>query len=86
MYYGYHKEINCTGSLPTRESMSSHCIRENMMRLKTTRQERKGKMRMGKEKEQNERMGGDNMEEHGEIGNHMCPVEVTTSLQVLIMS
>lgn len=59
------------------------------MRRRMTGQERNAEMKMEKGKEekriQKEGEGGENMCEHEERSNHVCPVEVTTGLQVLIM-
>lgn len=57
------------------------------MRRRRNGHERSGEMRIGNEKERKgkEESAGEYGRTQGEKSNHVCPAEVTTGLQVLIM-
>lgn len=63
-------------------------LQEKEMRRRRGK-EATGQARERKGKEENagfeRKRGSENMGEHGQKSNHVCPAEVTTGLQVLIM-
>lgn len=88
LYRGTIKRLILVVVFPPGSECNPTALQEKEMRRRRGK-EATGQARERKGKEENagfeRKRGSENMGEHGQKSNHVCPAEVTTGLQVLIM-